>query len=376
MVFFICSNCKGIIQDLCPFWSITDHDNYALQFDQPTNKHYVTEKNRGEVKNGSVLQLRHSPAKISADFLQTLRSTTNEPSDKVAALHKLVTFSDDPTFAAEFINQQGFELIVGMIEDERCSGDLLRYVLLSFVELMEHGIVLWNSLRPAFIERNLFCVNQPRRVAAEAVQAALSNLENIVHSSTGPERIALIEQEVTFDGILLLLQDTANPVTQQNTLALVNALFVKAATEERRREIAAAFASKQYRTVLQTMVTGPTVGTELAHQLYVLQTLTMGLLEARMMTPATGGGGGSSAATAGNSNALQPGLNNATSGGNGTQTSPSSAAANQATNGGGSGAAGASSPSDPAMAYEKIVELRRIAFQVRAYILLFYNFCF
>lgn len=364
-VLCICYNCPGIIQDLCPFWSITDHDNYALQFDQPNNKHYVTEKNRGEVKNGSVLQLRHSPAKISADFLQTLRSTSNEPSDKVVALQKLVTFSDDPTFAAEFINQQGFELIVGMIEDERCSGDLLRYVLLSFVELMEHGIVLWNSLRPAFIERNLFCVNHPRRVAAEAVQAALSNLENIVHSSTGPERIALIEQEVTFDGILLLLQDAANPVTQQNTLALVNALFVKAATAERRREIAAAFASKQYRTVLQTMVTGPTVGTELAHQLYVLQTLTMGLLEARMMTPATGGG--NSAAMTGNSNTMQPGLNNAISGVNGTQTSPSSAAAGQVTNGGGGGTACASSPSDPALAYEKIVELRRIAFQVRVY---------
>lgn len=326
------------------------------------------------MKNGSVLQLRHSPAKISADFLQTLRSSTNEPADKVAALQKLVTFSDDPTFAAEFINQQGFELIVGMIEDERCSGDLLRNVLLSFVELMEHGIVLWNSLRPAFIERNLFCVNQPRRVGAEAVQAALSNLENIVHSSTGPERIAMIEQQITFDGILTLLQDTANPVTQQNTLALVNALFVKAATAERRREIATAFSSKQYRTVLQTMVTGPTVGTELAHQLYVLQTLTMGLLEARMMTPATGGGGGNSSATmGGNANTLQAGasLNNVSGGGNGTQTSPSSLnAANQATMNGGS-SAGSSTLSDPAMAYEKIVELRRIAFQVSAQIRLY-----
>lgn len=322
----------------------------------------MTEKNRGEVKNGSILQLRHSPAKTSADFLQTLRSTSNESADKVLALQQLVTFSADPTFAAEFINQQGFDLIVGMIEDDRCTGELLKFVLLSFVELMEHGIVLWNSLRPTFIERNLFCVNNPRRVPAEAIQAALSNLENIVHSSTGAERIALIEQQVSFDGILSLLQDSATPVTQQNTLALVNALFVKAASAERRREIAAAFSSKQYRNVLQTIVTAPTVGTELAHQLYVLQTLTMGLLEVRMMTPAGGGGGGVAVGGNAGSNSLSAG--GQSGGGGGGSVGNGANGLGNTTMAQSTSPPGQTANTDQAMAYEKILELRRIAFQV------------
>lgn len=319
----------------------------------------MTEKNRGDVKNGSILTLRHSPAKTSADFLDVLRSVDHDVTavaERLAALQQLVTFSADPTFAAEFITMHGFKLLVGMIESGECAGDVLKFVLLSFVELMEHGNVMWNNLGAAFIERNLQCVKAAAgKVPAEAVQAALSNLENIVQHTGDAERLALIERLVTFDTILRLLRDSDAPVTQQNTLALVNALFAKAADRpERRREIAAEFSSKQYRVVLQQIISG-TVGTEMAHQLYVLQTLMMNMLETRMNTPASGLVGGHGAGAGSQSNVMS-----ASTGGSGSATMTSS----QSGSFGGQqqAASAAASSTDHVMAHEKIAELRKIAF--------------
>lgn len=79
------------------------------------------------------------------------------------------------------------------------------------------------------------------------------------------------------------LQD--KPVVQQNAVALINALLLKA-DPAKRRVLATTLASKQVRVVIQSNIleSETTVGAEMAHQLYALQTLTLGLLEQRMMT--------------------------------------------------------------------------------------------
>lgn len=268
---------KGIIQDLCSNWNVTDHENYALQFCEPNNKNYVTEKNRSEVKNGSVLRLRYSPSKTANDILETLRTGTDPA--KTAVLENLSVLSSDITFALEFIKEQGLNLIIDMIDDETCVGEMLKFVLLSFVELMEHGTVSWDILESSFINRAMGFINNPDNEIKEVVESALSILENIVQNST---KYTLIDN-VKLENLLKLLQDSSTQVIQQNTIALINALFVKADTAKR-RSIANTFSSKQYRSVLLSSINSMNIGTEMAHQLYVLQTLTMGLLEHRMMT--------------------------------------------------------------------------------------------
>lgn len=166
-----------------------------------------------------------------------------------------------------------------MIEDEKSDPDVLKFVMLSFVELMDHGTVSWDILQPSFIARNISFINDRPVYAQEVVQCALAVLENTVNNST---KYALIEKDVSFARLLKLLQDSA-PVIQQNTIALINALFQKA-DEPRKRNIALAFSTKQYRNVLLTSVINSNIGTEMAHQLYVLQKLTIGLLETQMMT--------------------------------------------------------------------------------------------
>lgn len=255
-----------------------DDENYALQFCEPNNKNYVTEKNRNEVKNGSVLRLCHSPAKTAHDILETLKTGTNMEKSRV--LEHLSQLSSDLTFALEFFKEQGMNIIIARIENDQCIGEMLKFVMLSFVELMEHGTISWDILQSKFIKRNIYFINHPSSVPHEVVQSALSTLENIVQNSSN--FASVVENDVPFDSLLVLLQDASSQIIQQNTIALINALFIKG-DDEKRRTIATTLSTKRFRAAFLDTVVSANIG--ISHQLYVLQTLTLGLLENRMTSP-------------------------------------------------------------------------------------------
>lgn len=169
----------GIIQELCNGWQLMEPEQYALQFNEHNNRNYITEKNRNEIKNGQVLRLEYSPSKTAQDILNKLNGTTDEKAD---AIKKLSTLSADTTFALDFINKQGLALIIRQIESGKCKGVVLAHTLLSFVELMEHGIVSWDILDGNFISRVAGLVNNTQE--PDVTQAALSILENVVLNST------------------------------------------------------------------------------------------------------------------------------------------------------------------------------------------------
>ncbi|XP_046388664.1 engulfment and cell motility protein 1 [Ischnura elegans] len=272
----------AIIQDICNNWGLSDPDNYALQFSGNNNDNYITEKNRNEIKNGAILSLTHSPSKTAHDILQKLN--VGSADEKTQALQMLSKLSTDMTFALEFINKQGLALIIMLVEGGTCKGTMLAYCLLSFVELMDHGIVSWDILEVLFINKVASYVNNQSSAQDEkVVQASLSILENIVLNSSG--KYGQVEKEVTFPNLVMHLQ-SHNPVIQQNAIALINALFLKA-DYSKRKAIAGTLGSKHVRNVIfSNIIQSPSgkVGTEMAHQLYVLQTLLFNLLEQRMNT--------------------------------------------------------------------------------------------
>ena len=273
----------AIIQDLCNGWQLTEPELYALQFTENNNKNYVTEKNRNEIKNGSILRLTFSPSKTAEDILFKVKNGAAD--EKAQALSKLSSLSTDMTFALEFINKQGLALIISMIEEGKCQGPTLAYCLMSFVELMDHGIVSWDILESSFINRVASYVNnQGSNQESKVVQASLSILESIVLNSSA-KHAQCLDKEVTFPSLVVHLQN-ANPVTQQNAIALINALFLKA-DHSKRKSISATLNSQKVRNVILTNIiqaASGQVGTEMAHQLYVLQTLQLALLEQRMNT--------------------------------------------------------------------------------------------
>lgn len=279
---------SSIIQELCDRWNLPDPDNYALQFSESNNQNYITEKNRNAIKNGSVLRLELSPAKTVQDILFKINGGSEL--DQTSALCKLSTASSDLTFACEFINKKGLSLIVNNIELGKFKGNSLKYALITFVELMDHGIISWDILENPFIHKVAsFVSNQSTpNQDPQIIQSCLSILENIVMNSSGKN--SQVEKEITIPNLVSHLHNPyQDSIIQQNAIALINAIFSKA-DMTKRKIIAATLASKNIRTTIYENLIGAisknatedALGTELAHQLYVLQTLMLGLLEPKM----------------------------------------------------------------------------------------------
>uniref|UniRef100_A0A8D0AHJ3 Engulfment and cell motility 1 n=1 Tax=Sander lucioperca TaxID=283035 RepID=A0A8D0AHJ3_SANLU len=258
-------------------WSLGNHENFALQIADATN-FYITEKNRNDIKNGSILRLTSSPYQTAAQLHERIQSSSMDA--KLESLKDLANASRDITFAQEFINLDGISLLTQMVESGTDFGDLLSFTLTAFVELMDHGIVSWDTFSVAFIKKIASYVNKSAMDTA-VLQRSLAILESMVLNTINDTVINSIAFQTTWVDI------------QTYTIAVINALFLKAPEEKRQvrlqcahTEMAHILAQKQLRSIiLSNVIRSPTpINDEMAHQLYVLQVLTFNLLEDRMMT--------------------------------------------------------------------------------------------
>ncbi|XP_018587401.1 engulfment and cell motility protein 1 isoform X1 [Scleropages formosus] len=294
---------SAIIKEVCEGWSLGNPENYALQNADSTN-FYITEKNRNDIKNGSILRLTTSPAQTAQQLHERIQSSSMDA--KLEALKDLASASRDITFAQEFINLDGISLLTQMVESgtERyqklqkimkpCFGDLLSFTLTAFVELMDHGIVSWDTFSVAFIKKIASYVNKSAMDTA-VLQRSLAILESMVLNSQ--DLYQKVAQEITIGQLIPHLQGTDQDI-QTYTIAVINALFLKAPEEKRQfdenvnildcplTEMAHILAQKQLRSIILTNIirSARPINDEMAHQLYVLQVLTFNLLEDRMMT--------------------------------------------------------------------------------------------
>lgn len=111
---------------------------------------------------------------------------------------------------------------------------------------MEHGTVSWDILEPTFINKVASYVNNQTAVQDhKVIEASLSILENIVLNSSS--KYNQVEKEVTYPNLSNHLQ-SSSPQIQQNTLALINALLLKADIAKR-RAVAATLQSKHIRNL-------------------------------------------------------------------------------------------------------------------------------
>ncbi|MEQ2209468.1 Engulfment and cell motility protein 1, partial [Xenoophorus captivus] len=259
-------------------WSLGNHETFALQIADATN-FYITEKNRNDIKNGSILRLTTSPYQTALQLHERIQSSSMDA--KLEALKDLANASRDITFAQEFINLDGISLLTQMVESGTDFGDLLSFTLTAFVELMDHGIVSWDTFSVAFIKKIASYVNKSAMDTA-VLQRSLAILESMVLNSQ--DLYHKVAQEITIGQLIPHLQGTDQDI-QTYTIAVINALFLKA-PEEKRQEMAHILAQKQLRSIILTnVIRSPTpVNDEMAHQLYVLQVLNFNLLEDRMMT--------------------------------------------------------------------------------------------
>nr|SVE74057.1 EOG090X02BW [Daphnia barbata] len=278
-----------IIQELCNYWNLTDSETYALRFD--LSRAFVSEKNRLEVKNGTVLQLVFSPGKITQSILDQL-SPQSTHEEKMKAIQELAGYATDPTFTAEFTEKQGMKMLISYVEtmeSGKLSDQITVHLLPAFVDLMDHGLTQWDVLESTFIKRIAsFVNNQSSAQDPRTLQAALSILESLVQNSIS--KYGIVEKELTIPNLAKHLQN-ALPSIQQNTLALINALFLKA-DDSKRTAMSKTINTRQIRNgIVMSIIQVPSVanGNEIAHQLHVLQTLLLNVLEEPMNRPIDSG---------------------------------------------------------------------------------------
>uniref|UniRef100_A0A8C0ILK7 Engulfment and cell motility 3 n=1 Tax=Chelonoidis abingdonii TaxID=106734 RepID=A0A8C0ILK7_CHEAB len=241
--------------------------HYALQY-VDGQQTYITESNRAEIKNGSILRLTTSPDQEAERLLSGIQSHNLDV--KADSLKKLANLSRDITFAQEFINRNGLKQLFLIVEEGNDIGEILAHTLKAFMELMEHDFVSWETLSPAFIKKVVRYVNTAG-MDASVQQLSLSILENMVPSSR--LLFELVKREVTLDRLLTHLQMT-NQQLQLKAMALLIALLLNASDAERR-----------VRSPRNIIHASEPMGDEMAHYLYVLQSITLNLLERRMRTP-------------------------------------------------------------------------------------------
>ncbi|XP_040592446.1 engulfment and cell motility protein 3 isoform X4 [Mesocricetus auratus] len=191
-----------------------------------------------------------------------------------------------------------------------CSlGEMLALGLTAFLELMEHGVVSWETLSIPFVRKVVSYVNM-NLMDASVQPLALRLLESVTLSS--PALGQLVKSEVPLDRLLVHLQ-VVNQQLQTKAMALLTALLQGASTAERKHMLdylwkrnlrqfiykvgwarsrgpssRSFFPSDSYSSlaVFQNIIhSAAPMGDEMAHHLYVLQALTLGLLEPRMRTP-------------------------------------------------------------------------------------------
>ncbi|XP_047663920.1 engulfment and cell motility protein 1 isoform X3 [Tachysurus fulvidraco] len=281
---------SAIIKEVCDGWQLPNPEIYALQNADSTN-FYITEKNRNNIKNGSILRLTTSPAQMAQQLHERIQSGSLDM--KLDALKDLANSSRDITFAQEFINLDGISQLTQMVESgtERyqklqkmmkpCFGEILSYTLTAFVELMDHGIISWDTFSVAFIKK-IACFVCKSSTDSAVLQRSLAILESMVLNSQ--DLYQKVAQEITIGQLMPHLQGTDQDI-QTYTIAVINALFLKA-PEDKRQEMAHILAQKELRKIiLSSVIRSPKpINDEMAHQLYMLQVLTFNLLEDRMMT--------------------------------------------------------------------------------------------
>uniref|UniRef100_A0A674JEH3 ELMO domain-containing protein n=1 Tax=Terrapene triunguis TaxID=2587831 RepID=A0A674JEH3_9SAUR len=257
----------AVVKEVCDVWNLGNAEHYALQY-VDGQQTYITESNRAEIKNGSILRLTTSPDQEAERLHNGIRSHNLDV--KADSLKKLANLSRDITFAQEFINRNGLKQLFLIVEEGNDTGEILAHTLKAFMELMEHDFVSWETLSPAFIKKVVRYVNTGG-MDASIQQLSLSILENMVPSSR--HLFELVKREVTLDRLLTHLQVT-NQQLQLKAMALLIALLLNASDAERR-----------VRSPRNIIHASEPMGDEMAHYLYVLQSITLNLLERRMRTP-------------------------------------------------------------------------------------------
>ncbi|KAG2470239.1 ELMO3 protein, partial [Polypterus senegalus] len=207
--------------------------------------------NRLDIKNGSILRLTTAPGRYADQLFAGIQNTNN--GIKCDSLKQLACVSTDVTFAQEFINRDGHNQLVFIVENGNEHEGSLELPVVSNVDCLHFTCVIANYVNTKAMD-------------ASIQQLSLAILESMVLSSSS--LFQQVKHEVTLEQLVEHLQ-VLNQQIQTKAMALLIALLQTASDLEKRNIIHSSGA----------------IGDEMTHYLYVLQSVTLNLLEPKMKTP-------------------------------------------------------------------------------------------
>lgn len=284
---------SSIIRDVCAQWNVSNPDRYAFKYADvpPTSAGgalkfgYITEDNRGKLRNGDILRIALTPSIAAQDTYNSLKSKTQET--KTKAINDLFRSSKDNTFAIEFFKLDGINCLMEAVEASQLANDVdiqqIVSVLGAFQELMEHGIVSWDILTENFVKKLINftdkSLNSLEYFRPSVVSRTLAILESIILNSS--KFIRIVSNEISISMPIPFLSKAAVEV-KYNTLAFINAMITKSTNRER---IIAELKVNHFNRSIQEHIFTHFQGNtpqEIAHELYVYQTHVQNLVEGRM----------------------------------------------------------------------------------------------
>uniref|UniRef100_A0A672ZI69 ELMO domain-containing protein n=1 Tax=Sphaeramia orbicularis TaxID=375764 RepID=A0A672ZI69_9TELE len=241
---------SAVIKEVCDGWNLPGPDNYALQYADGVQT-YITESGR-----------------CAEDLYKGIQSS--DSGVRCDSLKELASVSTDVTFAQEFISRDGHLLLVKIVEDSHETAVIMTHTLTGFMELMDHGIVSWENLSSIFIKKIASFVNG-KSSDASIQQVSLDILESMVLSSHS--LFLQVKHEVTMERLIAHLQKhVITPLTC--CVFSFQEMFEFLNKKNLRQYI--------YKNIIHS---SGSVQDEMAHYLYVLQSVTLNHLEPRMKTP-------------------------------------------------------------------------------------------
>nr|CAG4635321.1 EOG090X02BW [Artemia franciscana] len=246
-------------------------EGYDLYLTTNTRK-YVTSENRSDLSDGDFVMITTSVKKLVDDIMQKLGQSTNERNE---TLKKLNLHLKDATVAREFVRKEGHKVLTNLIESSKLDSCVTVYILQSIIQLMDHNILSWEFVEAAFVNKVTGYVNS-NVSDAQLLQHSLSILEALL----GTSKAHYVERGVTIPNLASKVQSKTNdPKVHLNTISLINALFLRA-DEKQRTAIVPTISTRNIRNLIAVNIIrdGLNIGSEMLHQLYILQTLCLSTL--------------------------------------------------------------------------------------------------
>ena len=288
-----------ILRDVADKWGITQAERFSFRYlssgkDQKGSLikySYITEENRHELRNGDILQIALAPglqAKIIYDQMR-------DPDAKSAGITLLVSLCRDYTFAVEFIslnNGNGVQFLMGIIEVSHMTTNIDKQdtanVLGAFQDLMDHGIVSWDSIRENFVKKIVnFLVDCKNVFHPQIAYRCLDVLESLALNNTEFHKI--ISKEIPEPDLMEFIgKETSKEyghLVTHNALALINALIQKSPNQQQTlQKLTMNHFSRTIQEKILQQAKGE-VDHDIAHQLSTYQSIVLNQVENRMKMP-------------------------------------------------------------------------------------------